>query len=70
MMEQSRLDRQRIVRTTLREQDDRGIISDATPSQRMGMVWQLTLDAWMFMDPDSAKSEFQRHVVRVERRQR
>jgi hypothetical protein len=62
------MDRTRVVKTTLRDQDDRGIISDATPAQRMGMVWQLTLDAWAFMDPASAKSEFQRHVVRVERR--
>jgi hypothetical protein len=69
-MERSRKDRMQIVRSTLQNQDDRGIIVDVTPSQRMEMVWQLTLDAWMFMDPISAKSEFQRHVVRVERRQR
>lgn len=61
-------DRTRVVKTNLRDQDDRGIIPDATPGQRMGMVWQLTLDAWTFMDPVGAKSEFQRHVVRVERR--
>ena len=62
------MDRSRVIKTTLHQQDDRGIIADATPSQRIAMVWQLTLDAWTFMDPQCAKSEFQRHVVRVERR--
>gem|GEM_PF-972596 len=68
MPDNSRMDRTVVRKTTLQSQDDRGIISDATPSERIGMVWQLTLDAWAFMDPTSAKSEFQRHVGRVERR--
>ena len=69
MADGSHMDRKRIVKTTLQDQDDRGIISDATPAERMAMVWQMTLDAWAFTDPASAKSEFQRHVVRVERRE-
>ncbi len=68
MTDPSPMDRTLVRKTTLREQDDRGIIPDATPGERMAMVWQLTLDAWAFMDPAGAKSEFQRHVVRVERR--
>ena len=67
MADPARMDRSRVVKSTLHDQDDRGIIPDATPSERMGMVWQLTLDAWAFMDPESAQSEFQRHVVRVKR---
>ena len=63
------MDRSRLIKTTLNEKDDSGIILDATPSQRIAMVWQLTLDSWTFMDQKGAKSEFQRHVVRVERRQ-
>ena len=70
MPNRSRMDRTRIVKTTLQDQDDRGILSDATPAERMAMVWQMTLDVWTFMDPARAKSEFQRHVVRVERRGR
>ncbi len=62
------MDRTVVRVTTLQGQDDRGIILDATPAERMGMVWQLTLDAWAFRDPIRAKSEFQRHVARVERR--
>ena len=68
MSEHSRMDRSVVRKSSLQEQNDRGIIYNASPSERMGMVWQLTLDAWAFMDPTSAKSEFQRHVGRVERR--
>ncbi len=68
MSDHSRMDRTVVHKSSLQEQCDRGIICHATPSERMGMVWQLTLDAWAFMDLNSAKSEFQRHVGRVERR--
>ena len=61
------MDRSKAIKTTLQDQGNDIVIGDATPGERMGMVWQLTLDAWAFMDPKSAKSEFQRHVVRVER---
>ena len=60
-------DRSRVVKTTLQDQDYSGIIPDASPSERMAMVWPMTLDAWTFMDPAGAQSEFQRHVVRVKR---
>lgn len=56
-----------VVKLTLREHNDNGYV-DATPSERIAMVWQMTLDAWSFLDPDIGQSEFQRHVVRVERR--
>lgn len=64
------MDRNKAVKTTLHAQGSDIVIRDATPGERMGMVWRLTLDAWAFMDPESAKSEFQRHVVRVERGRR
>ena len=56
-----------VVKSTLQEQNDDGYIANATPAERMLMVWQLTLDVWAFMDPENAKSEFQRHVIRVQR---
>ena len=59
--------RTKVVRSILKDQRDDGYIADATPAERIGMVWQLTLDVWAFLDPQSAKSEFQRHVVRVKR---
>jgi hypothetical protein len=64
------LNRHVIRKTSLQDENDQGIILNATPSERIGMVWQLTVDAWMFMDPVGAKSEFQRHVGRLERLQR
>jgi hypothetical protein len=68
MFDRPSMDRSHLVKTTLQDQDDRGIVLDATPGQRMAMVWQMTLDAWAFTDPASAQSEFQRHVVRIRRR--
>lgn len=68
MTDRPRMRRTVVRKSSLSEQSDDGMVYDATPSERMGMVWQLTLDAWAFMDPISAKSEFQRHVGRVERR--
>lgn len=61
------MDRTRVKKTTLQTQGNDDVITDATPAERMAMVWQLTLDAWAFLDPESAKSEFQRHIVRVQR---
>ena len=68
MPDRTRMDRSVVRKTTLQDQDDSGVVVDATPAERMGMVWQLTLDAWSFLDMDIAKSEFQRPVGRVERR--
>ena len=70
MSDRPKMDRSRIVKTTLHDQEDRGFIPNATPAERMAMVWPMTLDAWAFMDPAGAKSEFQRHVVRVQRGRR
>ena len=66
MTDSAHSDRKRVVKTTLQAQGNDVLIVDATPAERMGMVWQLTLDAWAFADPASAKSEFQRHAVRIE----
>jgi len=68
MSHDSSSDRTRLVKTTLHDQDADGVIAAATPAERMLMVWPMTLDAWAFLDPESARREFQRHVVRVERR--
>jgi hypothetical protein len=34
------------VLTTLEEQDDAVIVTHGTAAERVGMVWQITLDAW------------------------
>jgi hypothetical protein len=45
-------------------------LANTTASERMGMMWQLALDAWAFMGEDHAESRLQRHVVRLIRRKR
>jgi hypothetical protein len=67
MAERRKMDRLQLVKSTLQDHDDRGLVPDASPAERVGMVWQMTLDAWAFMDPAGAKSEFQRHVVHIQR---
>jgi len=67
MSDASRMDRTRVVKSTLAEQGKDDLIRDASPGELMGMVWPLTLAAWSLKDPDVAQHEFQRHVVRVVR---
>ena len=38
-----------------------------TPAELMGMVWQLTLDAWSFKGKLDAESRLQRDVVVLKR---
>jgi hypothetical protein len=44
-----------------------GLVLDATPAERLAMVWPLTRDCWAFVgDADEpAKREFQRPIERV-----
>jgi hypothetical protein len=49
---------------------DQGAEADvdlATATQRVAMMWQLTLDAWAFRGDHSAESRLPRHVIRVVR---
>lgn len=43
-------------------------LKDATPAERMAMLWPLTVDVWAFMGYDIAESRLSRHIVRVLRR--
>jgi hypothetical protein len=67
MSEPVSMDRTRVVKSTLRSQGSDAFLVDLTEAERMHLVWQLTLDAWMFKDPTLAESRFQRHAVRVVR---
>jgi hypothetical protein len=57
-------------KSTLAEQGTERDLDALTPGQRMGMIHQLTIDAWAMKGEDIAEQRLQRHVVRVERRQR
>ncbi len=43
-------------------------LKDVPPSERLAMVWPLTVDVWAFMGYDIAESRLPRHIVRVLRR--
>ncbi len=54
---------------TLDAEADCGVIDDATPAERLLMVWPLTKDCWAFVPEakDDAEQEFRRHVICVQR---
>jgi hypothetical protein len=41
-----------------------------TPAERVGMMWQLALDAWAFQGSGDAESRLPRDIVRIQRRTR
>ena len=52
----------------LQDQGSERDLLNYTPAERIGMMWQLTLDAWAFMGDKSAKSGLSRHIVHIYRR--
>lgn len=47
------------------EEDD---LKGKAPGELLGMMWQLTLDAWAFKEKLDAESRLQRHIVVLKRR--
>ena len=60
-----RMDRTIVKRTTLDQQGRDAGVPDATPVERMMMVWPLTLSAWAFKEPNVVQPRLQRDVVRI-----
>ena len=54
---------------TLDQEDDRGVLLNATPTECLAMVWPITESCWALMPRagENAQREFQRHVVRIRR---
>lgn len=54
---------------TLGQEDDRGVVLNATPAERLAMVWPMTQSCWALMPGagDHAQQEFQRHIVSIRR---
>lgn len=54
----------------MNEQDEDPDIENATPAERLGMMWQLTLDAWDFAGRPLAERRLSRHIIRIRRGRR
>ena len=54
----------------LHDQESEPDLRETTPAERLGMMWQLALDAWAFKGEAVAEPGLPRHVVRVVRRER
>jgi hypothetical protein len=63
------LDRSRLQVVALHDQDNNADLENTTPAERIGMMWQLALDAWAFMGEPVAEPGLPRHIVRVLRRE-
>ena len=64
------LDRGSIRTVNLHDQNSESDLAGMTPADRIGMMWQLALDAWAFMGEPVAEPGLQRHIVRILRRER
>jgi hypothetical protein len=54
-------------KTSLEESRDFSRVRDLSPSERVAMVWQLTLQAWMFKEGQTHEPRLRRDVVRTRR---
>lgn len=54
--------------THLHDKDEDNYIRSLSPSQRVEMVWQLTLQAWAFKEGLDYEPRLRRDVVRIIRR--
>ncbi len=61
-------ERKRTVRTRKRSQPEPSELDDLTPGERMGLVYQITVDAWSMTKDFDAESRLRRDVVRLVRR--
>lgn len=47
----------------LTDEDDDFV--DASPAERLGMMWELTAEVWSLQGQDGAQQRLQRHVARL-----
>ncbi len=61
-------DRKVIIRkSTLAEQGNETDLMHLSPGERMGMIEQITIDAWAMRGENIAEQRLQRHVVCLKR---
>lgn len=65
--EERHANRQIVRKFKLGEEPSEDLRGRTTAAERIGMVWQLTINAWAFRGVDVAGTRLQRHVVRIHR---
>ena len=70
MTDLPRMDRSIVKLTTLDQQGRDSGVPNATPAERLLMVWPLTVTAWAFKEPNVVQPRLQRHVARLIRSER
>ncbi len=65
MTDLPRMDRSIVKLTTLDQQGRDSGVPNATPAERLLMVWPLTVTAWAFKEPNVVQPRLQRHVARL-----
>jgi hypothetical protein len=63
-----RMEKTLVRKTTLRESNDSSDLQGKSPHQLIGMMWQLTLNAWSFKEKIDVEPRLQRHIVVLKRR--
>lgn len=62
--------REVIRKVNLSDEDGSYAPDDSTAAERLQMVWRMTQECLAFVPGHNAQRAFQRHVIRVERRER
>jgi hypothetical protein len=55
---------------TLRDEPEDDTLARLSPSERVAMVWQISVQAWQFKEPGIHESRLRRDVVRTQRGRR
>jgi hypothetical protein len=63
-----RLQKDQIRLRKLSDEDDDFV--DASPAERIGMMWELTAELWSLRGQDCAQQRLQRHIARLVRQDR
>jgi hypothetical protein len=63
-----RVQRDRARLSKLGDEDDDFV--DASPAERVAMIWELTAELWSLQGKDCAKQRLQRHVAMLNRSKR
>lgn len=63
-----RVQKDRVKLKMLSDEDDDFV--DASPAERLGMIWELTAELWSLRGQDCAQQRLQRHVASLVRQRR